>query len=309
MGRPVLLAHWRVPVSIWAGLPLTGELDDKGNPIPDEACPVEDVIAALDAMNDVSLTGFDRLNEEERLAVAEHVRMREHHAKVTKTSKKYAAAGGKANLHKRTMEEREAEEKKEKAKAAKAGAAGALATLSPKAKVPMPKAGVGGVAANSLAGKTFVLTGVFDEVPGGVGLAKGKGGITNFIASHGGKVRAVSARGPPSAVGMHPRPPELTRGARRHTQVTGSVSKKTSYVVCGTEPGGSKVSKALANDVPLVSVQQLCEGIKTGDIDAVIAEDPLDPSTFTWSAGFGGNGLGSMLAAQGAFNSPKKLKL
>ena len=146
-------------------------------------------------------------------------------------------------------------------------------------------------------------------MPGGVSLAKGKGGITNFIASHGGKVRAVSARGPPSAVGMHPRPPELTRGARRHTQVTGSVSKKTSYVVCGTLPGGSKVSKALDNNVPLVSVQQLCEGIKTGDIDAVIAEDPLDPSTFTWSAGFGGNGLGSMLAAQGAFNSPKKLKL
>ena len=48
--------------------------------------------------------------------------------------------------------------------------------------------------------------------------------------------------------------------------------------------------------------------IKTGDIDAAIAAEPLDPSTFKWSAGFGGNGLGRKLAAGGAFDSPKKLK-
>ena len=83
---------------------------------------------------------------------------------------------------------------------------------------------------------------------------------------------------------------------------------KTSYLVCGNLPGGSKVSKATKNNVPLVSVVQLCEGIKTGDIDAAIAAEPLDPSTFKWSAGFGGNGLGRKLAAGGAFDSPKKLK-
>ena len=114
------------------------------------------------------------------LKVAEHVRTKARHAKVTKTTREVADAGGKANLLKKRKKEEE-----DKGAADKVGA---LTTLSPKPRV-LPKAGVNGVGANSLSGKVFVLTGVFDELPGGVGLARGKGGLTDFITSHGGKVR------------------------------------------------------------------------------------------------------------------------
>lgn len=72
------------------------------------------------------------------------------------------------------------------------------------------------VAGSGLAGKTFVLTGAM-SVP--------RGEIKTLVEAHGGKV-------------------------------TGSVSKKTSYVVAGESPG-SKVDKALKNKVPVISETEL----------------------------------------------------
>ena len=72
------------------------------------------------------------------------------------------------------------------------------------------------VAGSGLAGKTFVLTGAM-SVP--------RGEIKALVEAHGGKV-------------------------------TGSVSKKTSYVVAGDSPG-SKVDKALKNKVPVISEAEL----------------------------------------------------
>ncbi|MCY3976603.1 MAG: NAD-dependent DNA ligase LigA [Chloroflexi bacterium] len=72
------------------------------------------------------------------------------------------------------------------------------------------------VAGSGLEGKTFVLTGAM-SVP--------RGEIKALVEAHGGKV-------------------------------TGSVSKKTSYVVAGDAPG-SKVDKALKNKVPVISEAEL----------------------------------------------------
>jgi len=69
---------------------------------------------------------------------------------------------------------------------------------------------------NKLAGKTFVLTGAM-SVP--------RGDIKALVEANGGKV-------------------------------TGSVSKKTSYVVAGDSPG-SKVDKAVKNRVPVISEEEL----------------------------------------------------
>lgn len=72
------------------------------------------------------------------------------------------------------------------------------------------------VAGSGLAGKTFVLTGA---------MSAPRGEIKALVEAHGGKV-------------------------------TGSVSKKTSYVVAGDSPG-SKVDKAVKNKVPVISEADL----------------------------------------------------
>lgn len=72
------------------------------------------------------------------------------------------------------------------------------------------------VAGTALAGKTFVLTG---------SMSAPRGEIKTLVEGHGGKV-------------------------------TGSVSKKTSYVVAGDSPG-SKVEKAEKNGVPVISEDDL----------------------------------------------------
>ena len=69
---------------------------------------------------------------------------------------------------------------------------------------------------SGLAGQTFVLTGAM-SVP--------RGEIKALVEANGGKV-------------------------------TGSVSKKTSYVVAGESPG-SKVDKAVKNKVPVISEEAL----------------------------------------------------
>ena len=72
------------------------------------------------------------------------------------------------------------------------------------------------VAGTLLAGKTFVLTGTM-SVP--------RGDVQALVEANGGKV-------------------------------TGSVSKKTSYVVAGDSPG-SKVEKAAKNGVPIINEDEL----------------------------------------------------
>ena len=72
------------------------------------------------------------------------------------------------------------------------------------------------MAGDRLAGKTFVLTGA---------MSVARGEIKALVEANGGKV-------------------------------TGSVSKKTSYVVAG-DSAGSKVEKAAKNNVPVITEAEL----------------------------------------------------
>jgi NAD-dependent DNA ligase len=51
-----------------------------------------------------------------------------------------------------------------------------------------PRPGLNGAKAHALAGKTFVLTGIFPEVGGGIGLNLGKDRLKDIITAFGGKV-------------------------------------------------------------------------------------------------------------------------
>ncbi|KAH8063949.1 hypothetical protein JL721_8523 [Aureococcus anophagefferens] len=106
-----------------------------------------------------------------------------------------------------------------------------------------------------LSGITCVLTGVFPEVGGGADLNLGKDGVRAMVESCGGRV-------------------------------TGAVSGKTDILIVGKEPGMSKVSKARAANVTLMTLHDLKLGIAHGDVLA--AAQPVVIKVF--SAGYGGNG-------------------
>ncbi|EGB02801.1 hypothetical protein AURANDRAFT_68555, partial [Aureococcus anophagefferens] len=107
------------------------------------------------------------------------------------------------------------------------------------------------------AGATIVEAGVFgDMVGGGADLNLGKDGVRAMVESFGGRV-------------------------------TGAVSGKTDILIVGKEPGMSKVSKARAANVTLMTLHDLKLGIAHGDVLA--AAQPVVIKVF--SAGYGGNGL------------------
>ena len=70
-------------------------------------------------------------------------------------------------------------------------------------------------------------------------------------------------------------------------RVTSSISGRTDILIVGKEPGMSKVSKARAANITLMTLHDLKLGIEGGDVAAAVK--PVEISSF--SAGFGGNGL------------------
>lgn len=97
--------------------------------------------------------------------------------------------------------------------------------------------------------KTLVLTGVFG---GGGGLSAGKPQLKEWIQKLGGKV-------------------------------TGALSKKTSFLVVGLEPGAAKVAQADSLSVALATVESLVEAAREGDASRASTEVRID----SFSAGFG----------------------
>jgi NAD-dependent DNA ligase len=110
---------------------------------------------------------------------------------------------------------------------------------------------------NALSGKTVVMTGLFPELGGGVGLKLGKDRLKSLLQSMGAKV-------------------------------TSSVSGKTDFLVVGQEPGVSKVAKARQSTrCKLVGLADLKNGIEGGKpLDAL-----PEPEIKSYSAGYYGNGL------------------
>lgn len=97
--------------------------------------------------------------------------------------------------------------------------------------------------------KTFVLTGVFG---GGGGLSAGKPQLKAWIERLGGKV-------------------------------TGSLSKKTSFLVVGLEPGAAKVNQADSLTVAKATVESLVEAAREGDVAKAATSVEID----SFSSGFG----------------------
>ena len=111
----------------------------------------------------------------------------------------------------------------------------------------------------ALAEHKFVLSGVFDFAEAKGGLAKGKGELELLITKHGGKT--VSA-----------------------------VSAKTTALLVGRLPGGSKITAAKRNEVPILDVGGLFSMLRGTDLKDV-PRAPLDGVKL--SKGFGGNGVGT----------------
>jgi DNA ligase (NAD+) len=91
---------------------------------------------------------------------------------------------------------------------------------------------------DQLAGMSFVITGTL------AGMSREQ--AAEVIVAHGGKV-------------------------------TGSVTRKTSYLLIGSDPGGNKYSKALELDVPLLDEPGLLAML--GDVGAQAVEAVREPPT------------------------------
>ena len=147
----------------------------------------------------------------------------------------------------------------------------AVAVVKPKKKKPsskgfiVPRPNAGLAAANCLAGKTVVLTGVFPQLGGGQGLDLGKARARAMIESFGGRV-------------------------------TGSVSGRTDVLLVGKEPGMSKVTAARNQPgCMLVSLENLCELLNAGHVlppKGTAAAEELTKATkiASFSAGYWYNG-------------------
>jgi BRCT domain type II-containing protein len=122
----------------------------------------------------------------------------------------------------------------------------------------MSAVGVNGANANSLSGKTIVLTGVFPQIGGGTGLNLGKAKLKSMCEALGAKV-------------------------------TSAVSIRTDILLVGEEPGASKVSKARSqSNCKLVNIDDMkfiVEGTKK------IEDVQEDAVIETYSKGYGLNAI------------------
>jgi len=157
-GRWVHLRCWRVPSTIWLGLPNPDADHDHGR-----------CAAALRGMNEVMLSGFSELPPVDQQAVIDHVMDKSNRAKLTKRPRKPPG-------HEQLTE---------------------IAQHGPQAIVPqgyqrqqfiIPQPGQVAAPPDAFRGKTVTLTGVFPEVGGGIGLNMGKDRVKGLVESFGGRV-------------------------------------------------------------------------------------------------------------------------
>jgi hypothetical protein len=219
-------------------------------------------------MNQVLLSGFSELPDTEKQAIVRHAMDTSKWAKPRKqkapaTSKTASNSDAAASVSTVTEEDI----KMPAAASAQKASKGAVVAAG-KQRYVAPIPGQNGAQPNALAGKTFVMTGVFPEMGGGAGLSLGKEKTKAMIISFGGRV-------------------------------TGSVSGKTDVLLVGKEPGMSKVSKARASSkVLLVSLMDLKQGLDDGnscleDFPVFSKEEPMKIKDFSmgYAKSGGHNGL------------------
>jgi hypothetical protein len=245
-GRWYHLACWRVPYRVWAGLQ---------NPTDRSQ-----VLLDLLRMDEVLLMGLSDLPPERQQEFVEHVIDPQHWARKTAASKSppplrpvKSMSPDDANRDQPDTDGAVAEKLVESAAGDSFNTA-AIVSRSPnaKAKFVMPHPGVNGAASGCLEGKTFVLSGIFPEVGGGMGLKLGKDRLKQMIQAFGGRV-------------------------------TSAISGKTSFLVIGLEPGESKVGKARQMKLPVIDVGALVNLIY-GTLARL--EDAPQPTIRSYSAGY-----------------------
>ena len=175
-GRPVGIDAWRTPYVVQLGLEDVDPSD------------IDAVEAALDAMADLSITGFSALSTADRAIFATRVADKTNWAK---TATKVAA-----EIKEKTDDRKEATSNSE---------VGADALADPTKTLPVP--GVDGVA-DALKGKTVVLTGSF----GSAGLNGGKDAAAELVKNFGGRiVKSISKRVDLLLVGDEPGLSKVTK--------------------------------------------------------------------------------------------------
>ena len=252
------LKCWRIPSLIWKGLPQPGSADFSD---------IDAFVRALRSMNEVVFTGFASLPERKQREVAEWCMDATHWAKARKTKK---LAGG-AKIEVKVEEDDVDLNVKDddvalvhvppkKAKKSKAGmtltatAATAIVAKPSPAGCIIPVPGHDGAVANVFAQKTCVMTGVFPELGGGMGLNLGKDRMRQVIERFGGRV-------------------------------TSAISGKTDILIVGREPGATKTETARQRNLQLLSFENTMDVIHGRYIEG---EKPLVIDKF--SAGWGGSG-------------------
>ncbi len=160
-----------------------------------------------------------------------------------------------------------------------------------KTRFEIPRPGVNGAIPNVLAGKKFVLTGIFPEIGGGSGLNLGKDRAKAMIESFGGSVTsAVSGKTSEftevfilmisSIIFV---PPMLTYW------LCDSLAR-LDFVVIGKEPGASKVGKARERHIPLLDLMSL-RRLLLGQQQLEDVKNQPTPRITSFSSGYMGNAL------------------
>ena len=215
-------------------------------------------------MNEILLCGVDELNEEQQQLFAKAAMKKSTWAKKTKRKTSTKTSDQSSSSSSSSSSSTSSSKSSSSSSSSSAiGTQGEHAIVNPghhhareKFIIPVPSKNGAGADSNSLAGKTFVLTGIFPEVGGGSGLSQGKDKIKRMITSFGGRV-------------------------------TGSVSGKTDILVVGKNPGASKVSKARAREkCKLVNLKELREGLVQDCLEDLGSGPPMRIQNF--SAGYSG---------------------
>lgn len=238
---------WRVPSSIWLGFP--PELD------------VNSVRKALFSMNSVLISGIDELNEADLQRFIAHVLHKSHWAKrINRRAPETNKSASKSVPEDSTSSPANAPASTTRASipSNELVVTGQQLSRGRRVFVP-PRPGVNGALVDALAGKRVVLTGLFPEVGGGMGLNLGKDRAKQIVDSFGGRV-------------------------------TSAVSGKTDYLLVGREPGASKVTQARERGIQMLTIGDLKEGLEGNCLEAMkTTKKPL--AITSYSSGYKGRAL------------------
>lgn len=308
-GRWIHLECWRVPNRIWQGLP-----QDGGDGI------VARCLAALSGMNEVQFTGFNDLSLHHQHQIAAHVAdmsnwasLRGRRLRPADLAASSTGGGGGGDWSSGSQPPARGASYWTGGYSGGSSSTAGYSTggysggsmIAPSSGAAMdfmdheesalvapsagqrsfyvvPHPGVNGARVDALKGKTIVMTGVFPEIGGGMGLNQGKDRLKSMCESFGARVRSA-------------------------------VSGKTDLLIVGKEPGASKVGKASASGK--------CQLVSLADLTLTLQgtqqlESAPPPEIESFSSGYYGNGLGRIkssgkaqkvfMASQAPKTSPDK---